>query len=186
MRTEVRIANEGRDPPVRPHQSARTLTLRELDQPIKFRARKLPGTRVDPPHHAAAIEHAPKHLELGFFERFAKVLDLEPVRRRIEEGVSTRDLRIVDEQPRVVAPSERESCGNSDLPPSFHAVQNREESVFGHQDRILPMRWCQNLHQPYRPGWSLPPSRAIPSRSVWVGWPNFRCVQTITASLPAK
>ena len=69
-----------------------------------------------------------------------------------EGGMSTRDLRIIQQQARVVVTPDGELPRNADTPPVLRAVQNREERRLLHHARILPMRWCQKRHQPYRPG----------------------------------
>src|SRR6185295_896292 len=69
-----------------------------------------------------------------------------------EGGMSTRDLRVVQQQAGVVVTSDGELTHNADTPPVLRAVQNREERRLLHHARILPMRWCQKRHQPYRPG----------------------------------
>ena len=66
--------------------------------------------------------------------------------------MSTRDLRVVQQQAGVVVTPDGELPRNADTPPVLRAVQNREERRLVHHARILPIRWCQKRHQPYRPG----------------------------------
>ena len=113
----------------------------------------------------------------------SEVLDLEPIRRHIEDGVRPRHLegrREPGRRRRRALPSIAPRCGCGARPRRRRA---RLRSVASRRyPSTLPRRWCQNLHQPNRPGWSLPPSRAIPRKSVWVGCPSLRCVHTMTAS----
>ena len=116
----------------------------------------------------------------------SEVLDLEPIRRHSEDGVCPRHLGVVENQADVVAAPHCQSLRDLDAAPALGAVEHGYERGVGHYPSTLPRRWCQNLHQPNRPGWSLPPSRAIPRKSVWVGCPSLRCVHTMTASVPSK
>ncbi len=103
-----------------------------------------------------------------------------------EDGVRPRHLGVVENQADVVAASHCQSLRDLDAAPALGAVEHGYERGVRHYPSTLPRRWCQNLHQPNKPGWSLPPSRAIPRKSVWVGCPSLRCVHTMTASVPSK
>src|SRR4029450_7085999 len=116
----------------------------------------------------------------------SEVLDLEPFRHHAEDGVGTRDFGIVDDHPCVIPSPDGEAPGDVDPTADLGAVENRYDRRILHYPSTLPSRWCQNLHQPYRPGWSVSPSRAMPRKSVCVSLPDLLWVATMTASLPSK
>jgi hypothetical protein len=68
----------------------------------------------------------------------------------------SRDLWVFDHQAGVAAASDEELTRDLDTSPTLRAVENRHQRrVLGwaeHYAMTLPIRWCQNLHQPYSPG----------------------------------
>jgi len=91
----------------------------------------------------------------GSVER-SEVLDLESLAGRSENRVCSRDLRVFDHQAGVVAASDRKLTRDRNTSPTLRAVEDRHKrrvpGWVAHYAMTLPIRWCQNLHQAYRPG----------------------------------